>query len=135
MSIKLKNKARAREWFERAASDLKYAEAGEQETSQHHITCFLAHQCVEKILKGLIAGAEAVPEKTHSLRKLLVHTKQLYSDCPVMDAEVIQLDAFYIPSRYPGPIERDFTADDATTALSIASRLITICSETLVLSS
>ena len=126
--MKFKNKARAREWFERAKSDLQFAKAGERETGQHHITCFLSHQCVEKILKGFLAGAEVLPEKTHSLRKLLAHARQLDPDCPVANADAIQLDAFYIPSRYPGPIEREFTQEDAENALEIARRLVAVFS-------
>lgn len=126
--MKLKNRARAREWFGRAASDLEFAEAGERETGQHHITCFLSHQCVEKVLKGLMAGAEEVPEKTHSLRKLLAQVKRLYSDCPLANADAIKLDAFYIPSRYPGPIEKEFTANDAKVALSLAQAFLISCS-------
>lgn len=122
--MQLKHKRLAQEWFDRAHSDFLYAQAGEQETEQHHITCFLCHQAVEKILKGILAGNGSAPEKTHSLRLLMTQVKKIFPDLPCEETDVRKLDAYYIPSRYPGPVISEFRKKDAETALEIAARFL-----------
>lgn len=122
--MKLKHKRLAEEWFERAEDDLVYARVGEKETARHHITCFLCHQAVEKILKGLIAGNGEAPQKTHSLRVLGAKVRELGTAADFDEADLRKLDAFYIPSRYPGPVEKEFSKKDADSALEIAERMI-----------
>ena len=124
--MKVKHKRFAREWLRRAESDWQYAKAGEKETGQHHVTCFLCHQAVEKVLKGLITGAGKSPQKTHNLRTLLSKVQELFPATDLEDSDVRRLDTFYIPSRYPGPIENEFTAKDARTALKITARFIEV---------
>ena len=116
----------ALEWFDRAESDLKYAQAGERDTGQHHITCFLCHQCVEKVLKGILMGNGKIPEKTHSLRKLLELVKKVQPDFGLSDSEVRRLDSYYVPSRYPGSILQEFNAEDAKTSLAIAEKCLSL---------
>ena len=126
--MKLKQNRLAHEWFDRGQSDFQYAQAGQRETRRHHITCFLCHQAVEKILKGLIAGAGETPEKTHSLRGLLTQVQKLHPDLKWNEKGIRRLDAFYIPSRYPGPIQQDFIEKDALEALEIAAQILEMLS-------
>lgn len=118
----LKHKRLAEEWFERAESDLLYARAGERETGRHSVTCFLGHQVVEKVLKGFIVGAGQEPPRTHNLRLLLSKVKGLYPKTTLKEDDARRLEGYYIPTRYPGPAERDLTAEDAQTAIEIAGR-------------
>lgn len=122
--MKLQNKKLAQEWFKRARSDFQYAQAGERETRRHHITCFLCHQAVEKILKGFLVGVGENPPQTHSLRSLAAKTKELFPKIDWDEKGIRRLDAFYIPSRYPGPLEQEFIAKDAQEALSIAEKFV-----------
>jgi HEPN domain-containing protein len=126
--MKLKNKRLAQEWFDRAKSDYLYAQAGEKETGQHHITCFLCHQAVEKILKGFLAGSGIAPQKTHSLRLLLTQVKEHFPDLAFEESDARKLDTFYIPSRYPGPVISEFRPKDAHTALEVEERFLKIVS-------
>ena len=125
--MKLKHKRVAQEWFDRANSDFLYAQAGEKETGQHHVTCFLCHQVVEKVLKGLLSGMGIAPQKTHKLRLLQTQARELFPDLD--DSDTRKLDAFYIPSRYPGPVISEFTAKDAQIALEIAERYLKLPEE------
>ena len=120
----LKHLRAAREWVERAANDLEYARAGEKETSRHHITCFLCHQAVEKMLKGLLTAVGIIPEKTHALRVLRAKIAETFSDIPLTESQARRLDAFYIPSRYPGPVLQSFLPKDAQEAISIAEEVL-----------
>jgi HEPN domain-containing protein len=124
--MKLKNKELADEWFARAKSDFLYARAGEKETGQHHVTCFLCHQAVEKILKGILIGAGKEVPRTHNLRLLHNQIVPFFPKSKQYKESIARLDAAYIPSRYPGPIEGDFTTDDAQHALSLAEALMTL---------
>ena len=121
-----KTKALAEEWIDRAASDVKYARAGERETGQHHITCFLCHQAAEKALKGLIALDGKAPQKTHSLGLLMTAAAASYPSLMGIIKDVRRLDKFYIPARYPGGEEFDFEPRDAEAALATAEHLLTI---------
>lgn len=118
-----KNRILAKEWFDRAGSDLKYATAGEKETGEHHVTCFLCHQAAEKILKGLIVLDGGTPQKTHNLNLLLSSLLASYSSLSAMAKDLRKLDKYYIPARYPGGMLFKFTADDSKFALSIVQGL------------
>lgn len=121
-----KNKKLAQEWFERAESDLKYAKAGEKETGEHHITCFLCHQAAEKFLKGLIVLGGDVPQKTHNLSLLISAATSNYPSISDISKEIRKLDKFYMPARYPGGVVSEFTPDDAKFALVTSKKLLDI---------
>ncbi|MFH0799822.1 MAG: HEPN domain-containing protein [Pseudomonadota bacterium] len=119
-------KKMAEEWFDRAASDLKYARAGEKETGEHHVTCFLCHQAVEKTLKGLIVLADKVPQKTHHLGLLTGVAAADYPAIYGIVKDIRRLDKFYAPSRYPGGFAPEFKSEDAELAISTASHVLDI---------
>ncbi|MFA5811206.1 MAG: HEPN domain-containing protein [bacterium] len=121
-----KNKKLAKEWLDRANSDLEYACAGERETGQHHVTCFLCHQAAEKALKGLAVFSNKAPKKTHNLGLLMSEILSEFKSIIPLQKEVRRLDKYYIPARYPDDMSFEFTADDAKLALSVAERLIAI---------
>lgn len=116
----------AQEWFERAASDLKYARAGEKETGEHAVTCSLCHQAVEKALKGLIVLAGDVPQKTHHLGLLMGSAASRYPSLSAMTRDVRKLDKFYVAARYPGGGPPGFEAEDALHAISVAEHVLDV---------
>ncbi|MBI5299391.1 MAG: HEPN domain-containing protein [Deltaproteobacteria bacterium] len=122
----------AGEWMQRARSDFKYAKAGEKETGQHHITCFLCHQAAEKSLKGLLVLENIPPPKTHHLGILLGKALPFYSDLASIQKEVRKLDKFYIPARYPDDTFLEFTDEDARQALETAEKCLSICGKALL---
>jgi|SRR3989338_1198175 len=119
-----KNKKLAEEWVDRAESDLQYARAGEKETAQHHITCFLCHQAVEKILKGLLVFSGEIPPKTHHVGLLISKVSAMYPALGALQTEIRRLDKYYIPARYPDDTRLDFTPEDANTALEVARKVL-----------
>ncbi|MFU8773951.1 MAG: HEPN domain-containing protein, partial [Anaerolineales bacterium] len=58
--------------------------------------CFHAQQCVEKAIKGFLVFQGITPPRTHKIADLLT---LLESD--PFGVEVLWLDLFYIPTRYP----------------------------------
>ncbi len=116
----------AQEWINRAQSDLQYAEAGERETQQHHITCFLCQQAVEKMLKGLLVAAGETPERTHSLGRLASLVEAHFPKIGPHISKIRKLDKYYIASRYPDDLTTDFSKEDAAQALEIATSIIAL---------
>ena len=85
-------------WLGFARQDLRVAELA-MDDGLYNQVCFHSEQCVEKVLKAWLAEkGERIP-RTHSMADLL----------PLISAdivgglieEIILLDRFYIPTRYP----------------------------------
>jgi HEPN domain-containing protein len=88
-------------WLAFAREDLRIAELALQETIFNQ-TCFHAQQCVEKCLKALIAAAGELLPRTHLLSDLLGHLPLASrSSLAPLEEQVLSLDQFYIPTRYP----------------------------------
>jgi HEPN domain-containing protein len=61
--------------------------------------CFHAQQCVEKSIKALLESQGQVPPRTHRMADLLrLLPPDLLRD---LRADLLLLDRFYIPTRYP----------------------------------
>lgn len=73
-------------WLIFAREDLRVAEV-------------VLDECVEKALKGALARQGRVPPRTHSITDLLgLFSPEWLAD---LRADLVGLDDFYIPTRYP----------------------------------
>jgi HEPN domain-containing protein len=85
-------------WLTFARQDMQMAELALKEKIYNQV-CFHSLQCVEKILKGLLANQGKTPPRTHSIVDLL---GLLPPDClEDLREELGQMDIYYIPTRYP----------------------------------
>ncbi len=107
------------DWFDRAQVDLEIAETTFEDTSYYHQVCFLAHQAVEKKLKGLLWSYGQSPERIHGTEDLYKRLVRFKPDIAVNRADLRKLDSIYVPSRYPQP-GYAFERADAQTCLDIA---------------
>ena len=89
--------------------------------------CFHSEQCVEKVLKAWLAEkGERIP-RTHSMADLL---PLIPADIVAgMTEEIILLDRFYIPTRYPdalpGSLEDGLPdKEEAREALELAKKVL-----------
>lgn len=89
--------------------------------------CFHAQQCVEKALKAWLRHQGVFPPRTHQLSVLL----SFLSDEVLTDirTDIILLDRFYIPTRYPDALpgmtaESLPTATDAEEATKVARQVL-----------
>jgi HEPN domain-containing protein len=85
-------------WIAFAVQDLQMADLALRE-GIHNQVCFHSHQCVEKILKALLANLGKKPPRIHAivdLLNLLPHTK-----LQEIREALEQMDIYYIPTRYP----------------------------------
>lgn len=112
-------------WLEFAAYDLKSALwqlKGEIYTS----ACFAAQQAAEKSLKALILSHGKVAPKVHSLDHLLSILRRLKVVVAPIETEALELDKYYITTRYPGQYggpEELYTENDARTAVENAQAI------------
>ncbi len=119
------NEARSR-WQYFARQDLQMAELALSEGIFNQV-CFHSQQCVEKCLKGLLAGLGQKIPRIHSIVDLLrllpeARQRECIGD---LQESLEMMDIYYIPTRYPealpgsladGPAERE----DALAAIATA---------------
>lgn len=113
-------------WLEFAQYDLKTAKwnlEGDLFTS----TCYCSQQAAEKALKALILAKDHVVPKVHSLDRLISEVRKLRVETFDIEKAALNLDAFYISTRYPGEYGGPtnlYNRDDAENALRSAERII-----------
>lgn len=91
---------------------------------------FHAQQCVEKIMKAVIAAKDADTPRSHDLTRLLRLALGKCEDSAVLVHDMGWLSQFAVDARYPGPAPVT-TEADAQRALAIARDALTMCSEYL----
>ena len=107
------------DWYQRAYEDLKMAEMAYEDTDYYDQICFLSHQAIEKMLKGLLIENNIVPERTHLTTKLLRRLSAHRPDLEDQFEDFRKLDRIYIPSRYP-KIGYSFTQAKAVSCFETA---------------
>jgi HEPN domain-containing protein len=90
----------ARRWRDQAADDLQYARYSAN-GGFHAQACFVSQQVAEKALKAIhyARGARAV--LGHSVVALLDALKPPAPELTALRSQAMDLDLFYIPTRYP----------------------------------
>lgn len=109
-------------WLDFAYEDLRMAELALKEKIYNQV-CFHSEQCVEKVLKAIIIYSGRIHPPSHKLVDLLTYLgKSIFDD---LKEEIILLDRFYIPTRYPDALPGSLPEglpdeDDAKKALDTA---------------
>jgi len=112
-------------WFEFAKQDLQMAKLALGESIYNQV-CFHSQQAVEKLIKGVIDKSKTLPPRTHKIADLIVVAKLNISI--ELAAELVSLDRFYIPTRYPNALPGMLpyglpSEKDANEALAVAKNL------------
>lgn len=119
-------KRAADHWLAFAREDLRMAELALSEGIFNQV-CFHAQQCVEKAIKGWLEQHGQTPPRTHRMADLLtLLPPDLMGD--LID-ELLLLDRFYIPTRYPDALPGTLAEGaprerDAIEALDLAGRAL-----------
>jgi len=115
-------KKKIERWINFANENLMMAELAFKEELFNQV-CFHSQQCVEKLLKGYIAFKGDIYPQSHKLVDIL----SLILESPFDDLrdEIIILDRFYIPTRYPDVLPGSFPEGlpskmDAEEAIQVA---------------
>jgi HEPN domain-containing protein len=90
-------------WIESAHDDLAWAEMGAAATSLRGIAQigFHAQQAVEKLLKGVLASYDVVPEEHHDLARLLAQLRLLDRATADSIPPIAHLTRYAAQYRYP----------------------------------
>mgnify|MGYP001359760754 CR=1 FL=1 len=112
----------AKEWIEKAESDLRSAVyLLKIEDSPTDVVCFHAQQCVEKYLKALLVAQGTAFRKTHELEALMLLLPARLR--PSLDTrEQSRLTEYATVTRYPGDYE-PISLTEARQAVKIARRV------------
>ena len=126
-------KEEVKRWFDFALEDLKLAELAMKEGIYNQV-CFHAQQYVEKILKGYLLSKGEIYPKSHKLADLLLKIQE--SPFDTLKSEILSLDRFYIPTRYPDTLPGTLpeslpSKKDAEEALNIAKEVFEIIKKKL----
>ncbi len=90
--------SRVVDWLFFAQEDLRVADLT-YSAEIYHQTCFHAQQCCEKALKACLVHQGIEPPRVHQMSVLLSLLEVGALD--ELAADVVRLDRFYIPTRYP----------------------------------
>jgi len=99
----LKDSPDPSQWYERANVDLEDAKLILEKTNHYDQVCFLAHQAVEKNLKGALIQRGIYPDHTHYTEQLARRFAKYKPGVKEYLNDLRQLDRVYVPSRYPKP--------------------------------
>jgi HEPN domain-containing protein len=117
-----------RDWLHFAAEDSQVAELT-LEAGIYNQTCFHAQQCVEKALKAWLAYHGHAPPRVHQIGLLLKLCPRPLPFPAKLEASILTLDRFYIPTRYPDALPGTLpeglpTQKDAEEALDLAQQVL-----------
>lgn len=115
-------------WIIFSLEDLKMADLAYNDKIYNQV-CFHSQQAVEKAIKGYIEYKGKIPPKTHKITDLISLIK--IENLGNIHDEIVVLDRFYIPTRYPDALPGSLTdglpqKNDAKEALGIAEKVVEI---------
>jgi HEPN domain-containing protein len=121
--------SRIEDWLLSSELDLKAARASLRENVPN-IACFLSQQAVEKVFKAVILAKAGKVPKIHALDRLFDQIQPILPACSVdFEKQVLFLDKFYIPTRYPDTLPGSLpeglpTEDVAEKAIAYATEIV-----------
>ena len=86
--------------------------------------CFLAQQCTEKYLKGLLEEHNVAFQRTHDLLVLLQASRGLRSDLDSLRPQLAHLGTFGIATRYPGTQADEEAAENAIQTTEVVRTVV-----------
>jgi len=111
------------EWLKRAKDDeLNAASILKHKDGVPNGVCFLSQQMAEKYLKAFLVQEKRKYPKIHSLLKLTEICLEIDKKFKEIKDDVIFLNAFYVPTRYPGDY-LEFSWQEAKQAFEAATRI------------
>ncbi len=124
-------KEEGKRWIDFAGEDLKMAELAFEEQINNQV-CFHFQQCVEKILKGFIIVQGKIHSQSHKLADILSKIEK--SPFDEMREDILLLDRFYIPTRYPDALPGSLpeglpNKENAEEALEVAKKIYKLAIE------
>ena len=122
-----------KEWFEKSKEELDTAKYN-MKGNKIEAAAFFFQQAAEKALKAYILSTGKVPPKVHTLQELAERAAKTLREIEQFRRQLIVLDTFYIPTRYPDALPGSLpeglpTKRDAEEAITMAEQLLTLTQE------
>jgi len=117
------------EWVDKAEADLRTGsrEFRAADRPNYDAVCFHAQQCVEKLMKAVLAANGVVPPRTHDLIRLssLMQSVVPEWDWPLPDLRL--LDQASVGFRYPGEsADKEEAEESLAAARGLRDRLLAL---------
>lgn len=117
-----KPKKEAKRWFDQGIRDAESA-VKVKEQGIFELSCFLAQQAAEKLLKAFLYYQGEAPVVGHSTFYLAKQCQEYNAQFKMVLRACKRLDALYIPTRYPNGLVEGvpfevYDAEDAEQALN-----------------
>ena len=97
------NEKEALRWYLQGSKDGKTAKKN-ADNKDYEVACFLFQQAAEKLLKAFLYLQGESPVLGHSTLKLAQKSQKYNEDFQTAYNGCMELDIFYIPTRYPNGI-------------------------------
>ena len=111
------------QWLSKASDDIKWAFSS-LEGEVFYGVCFASQQAVEKALKAFLIFHGRKLRKIHDLRALLEECSQIDENMKQIWDQVIELNPYYIETRYPSFDDDMFTKEKAEEAYKQAKHVL-----------
>ena len=122
---KFKESKDVKKWLDVAHHDLDVAFLLDRELSFTDTICNFCHQSAEKAFKAFLIkqGVFDFPH-THDLEALLAQCKEFSKDFGVWLEEIGRLNKYYIETKYPPDIPRNYSRKEAKQAIESATKIL-----------
>lgn len=118
-------------WLEQAEEDRRGAQVL-FDGRVYHLTCFVAQQVAEKVIKAFLYAQGEEFVTGHSVEALCRWAAEFDADFEPLRQEIAALDGYYIPTRYPNGLPDSiparvytrFAAEEALRLADLALRLV-----------
>ncbi len=113
----------ADKWIEKAKHDIDTAFLNHHYAGYTDVTCYFAHQTVEKSLKAFLIYHSIRFKKIHHLPKLLVMCIGKEQRFTEFDETCQTLNDYYVETKYPMDISVVYTKEEAEEAINLAQEI------------
>lgn len=119
----------AKRWLRQAEADLKAAK-NSLKNGSYEWSCFQAQQSSEKALKAYLYNLGYTSITTHSIKILVKEAGKKEKNFYELEDAARNLDAYYIPTRYPNGLDTDiapvdyYDKDDAKKCINYATLIL-----------
>lgn len=114
----------AKLWFFKGEEDLLYARAVVDKVKIYGLLCFHCQQAVEKFLKSYLTETGVRFRKTHKLTELLSLCLKNDKRFEAFKQEMINLDQYYVETRYPFDHPKLYSKKEAEEAIDVAEKVL-----------
>lgn len=113
-------------WLGYSQRDLDTAVLNHKYGGYTDTTCYFTHQTAEKALKSflILKGVLDFP-RTHVLPALLAQCQDLNAKFKDLKKAIKILDGYYIETKYPADLPRDYSKEEAEEAIRLAEQVLT----------